>query len=200
MYLGTRVFTSRSHALSIPDQIRALEELAPIDAELKDSGRAAHAGALDAGRRSSPASPKLDEKLAADRASLAAMDKHAERADHRRAQHDAAARALAREADRVAHRARVERRAARARGAPQAGARPRGRDRQAHRPTPTRSRQQIEATEAEHKKLVDELGAARGRHQLEARRASRRKAQREAGRARRGGEEAARRSSIAATR
>ena len=52
------------------------------------------------------------------------------------------------------------------------------------------SRQQLEATEAEHKRLAADLGGARGRHQLEARR-GRVEGSRQAGRARRGHQDAA---------
>jgi predicted nucleic acid-binding Zn-ribbon protein len=60
--------------LSIPDQIRALEKLAQIDAELKEiqDQLSQERSTLD-GLKSAIA--KLDEKLAIDRASMAAMDK-----------------------------------------------------------------------------------------------------------------------------
>jgi predicted nucleic acid-binding Zn-ribbon protein len=60
--------------LSIPDQIRALEKLAQIDAELKEiqDQLAQERSTLD-GLKSNIA--KLDDKLAIDRTALAAMDK-----------------------------------------------------------------------------------------------------------------------------
>jgi predicted nucleic acid-binding Zn-ribbon protein len=74
MYFIAPSFPSRSHALSIPDQIRALEKLAQIDADLKElqDQLAQERSTLD-GLRSGIA--KLDEKLAVDRGALAAMDK-----------------------------------------------------------------------------------------------------------------------------
>src|ERR1700733_12998622 len=75
MYVPTSFFSSsRSYALSILDQIRALEKLAQIDAELKGLQEqiSQESSTLD-GLRSGIA--KLDEKLAAGRTSLAAMDK-----------------------------------------------------------------------------------------------------------------------------
>src|SRR5260370_4880231 len=66
--------SSRSDALTIPEQIRALEKLAQIDAELKELQEqlSAERSTLD-GLKSGIA--KLDEKLALDRSGLAAMDK-----------------------------------------------------------------------------------------------------------------------------
>ena len=74
MYLESTSFPSRSDALSIPEQIRALEKLAQIDAELKDlqEQHAQERSTLD-GLKSGIA--RLDEKLAADGSALAIMDK-----------------------------------------------------------------------------------------------------------------------------
>ena len=74
MYVDTLSSFFRSEALSIPDQIRALEKLAQIDAELKEieDQLTQERSTLD-GLKSSIA--KLDDKLATDRASLASMDK-----------------------------------------------------------------------------------------------------------------------------
>ncbi len=74
MYFDIQSSSFRSDALSIPDQIRALEKLAQIDAELKEiqDELSQERSTLD-GLRSGIA--KLDEKLALDRASLAAMEK-----------------------------------------------------------------------------------------------------------------------------
>jgi len=72
MYRGTP--SSRSHALSIPEQILALEKLAQIDAQLKElvEQLTQERSTLD-GLNSGIA--KLDEKLVADRGALAVMDK-----------------------------------------------------------------------------------------------------------------------------
>jgi predicted nucleic acid-binding Zn-ribbon protein len=74
MYVVTPSSSFRSEALSIPDQIRALEKLAQIDAELKEieDQLTQERSTLD-GLKSSIA--KLDDKLSVDRASLAGMDK-----------------------------------------------------------------------------------------------------------------------------
>ena len=74
MYVDTLSSSFRSEALSIPDQIRALEKLAQIDAELKEieDQLTQERSTLD-GLKSSVA--KLDDKLAVDRASMASMDK-----------------------------------------------------------------------------------------------------------------------------
>ncbi len=74
MYVDTLSSSFRSEALSIPDQIRALEKLAQIDAELKEieDQLTQERSTLD-GLKSSLA--KLDDKLATDRASLSSMDK-----------------------------------------------------------------------------------------------------------------------------
>lgn len=74
MYPDKPSSLSRSHALSIPDQILALERLAQIDAQLKDLEEqlAQERSTLD-GLRSGIA--RLDDKLAVDRSALATMDK-----------------------------------------------------------------------------------------------------------------------------
>ena len=74
MYVESPSSPFRSEALSIPDQIRALEKLAQIDAELKEiqDQLSQERSTLD-GLKSSIA--KLDEKLSVDRASLSSMDK-----------------------------------------------------------------------------------------------------------------------------
>src|SRR5579863_3990945 len=77
MYVGTpssSPSSSRSYALSIPDQIRALERLAQIDAELRElQERLSQERATLEGLKSSIS--KLDEKLAGDRAGLGSMEK-----------------------------------------------------------------------------------------------------------------------------
>jgi hypothetical protein len=75
MYVPTSFSSSsRSHELSIPEQIRALERLAQIDAELKglQEQLAQERSTLD-GLRSGIA--KLDEKLAANRSAIATMER-----------------------------------------------------------------------------------------------------------------------------
>ena len=74
MYLESTSFPSRSDALSIPEQIRALEKLAQIDAELRDlqEQHSQESSTLD-GLKSGLA--RLDDKLSTDGGTLAAMDK-----------------------------------------------------------------------------------------------------------------------------
>jgi predicted nucleic acid-binding Zn-ribbon protein len=74
MYLDTGSLSLRSDALSIPDHIRALEKLAQIDSELKEiqDELTEERSTLD-GLKSGIA--RLDDKLAVDRASLGGMDK-----------------------------------------------------------------------------------------------------------------------------
>jgi predicted nucleic acid-binding Zn-ribbon protein len=74
MYLESTSIPSRSDALSIPEQIRALEKLAQIDAELKDlqDQHAQERATLD-GLKSGIS--RLDEKLGLDGSALAVMDK-----------------------------------------------------------------------------------------------------------------------------
>lgn len=74
MYCQPPSFSFRSDALSIPDQILALEKLAKIDAELRElqEQHAQERATLD-GLKSGIA--RLDEKLAADAATLSTMDK-----------------------------------------------------------------------------------------------------------------------------
>ena len=61
--------------MSIPEQIRALEKLAQIDAELKELDDAADARALDARRTRSPASQSSTTSSRPTALALAAMDK-----------------------------------------------------------------------------------------------------------------------------
>jgi uncharacterized protein len=74
MYLEPTSFPLRSDALSIPDQILALEKLAKIDAELRElqEQHAQERATLD-GLKSGIA--RLDERLAADASALSIMDK-----------------------------------------------------------------------------------------------------------------------------
>ena len=74
MYFEPISFSLRSDALSIPDQILALEKLAKIDAELRElqEQHATERATLD-GLKSGIA--RLDEKLAGDAAALSSMDK-----------------------------------------------------------------------------------------------------------------------------
>ena len=152
----------RSHALSIPEQIRALERARADRRRTEDLRGAARAGALHAGRPQVGHLQELDDKLATDRGALAAMDKTRGELVARRPQHEPAARALAREAEsRRAPSARRTPRSASSRSCESWFATARTRSASSRR-TPTRPAQQIEATEAEHKKLVDELGSREG--------------------------------------
>jgi predicted nucleic acid-binding Zn-ribbon protein len=150
----------RSDALSIPDQIRALEKLAHIDAELRELHEqlTQERSTLD-GLKSGIA--KLDEKLAADRTSLAGMDKTrgeliqdvrnmSQQLEHSR--------------DKLG-RSRTEREAnAAQRELEELRKLVRDREEEIGKLTADAdaSRQQIEATEAEHTKLSEELGAREG--------------------------------------
>ena len=164
--------------MSIPNQIRALEELAAHDAELKDLDEQLTSERSTLERPQGEPEAARGQARRRSRSAVAAMDKQRNEliADVR--QMMTAARSLAREDEPRAHRARDQRRPARARGAAQADSRSRRRDRQAHRPTATPAASTLEATEAEAKKIQDELGAQRGRHQLDARRRSRSSARR----------------------
>ena len=74
MYIGIPLSSLWSESLSIPDQIRALEKLAQIDAELKEiQDELRQERATLEGLQSNIA--KLDEKLTADRSLLAGMEK-----------------------------------------------------------------------------------------------------------------------------
>jgi hypothetical protein len=146
--------------LSIPEQIRALEKLAHIDAELKDLQEqlAQERSTLD-GLKSGIA--KLDDKLAIDRAGLAAMDKTrgeliqdvrnmTQQLEHSR--------------DKLG-RSRTEREAnAATRELEELRKLVRDREEEIGKLTADAdaARQQIETTEADHKKLADELGAREG--------------------------------------
>ncbi len=146
--------------MSIADQIRALEKLAQIDAELKDLQEqlAQERATLD-GLKSGIA--KLDEKLAIDRGTVAAMDKTrgeliqdvrnmAQQLDHSR---DKLSRSRTERESNAAQRELEELRKLL-----------RDREEEIGKLTSDAdaARQQIETTEAEHKKIVDELGAREG--------------------------------------
>jgi predicted nucleic acid-binding Zn-ribbon protein len=160
MYLGTPSSSSRSHALSIADQIRALEKLAQIDAELKDLQEqlAQERSTLDA-LKSGIA--KLDEKLAIDRGTVAGMDKTRgeliqdvrnmnQQLDHSR---EKLSRSRTERESNAAQRELEELRKL-----------VRDREEEIGKLTADAdaARQQIEATEADHKKLVDELASREG--------------------------------------
>jgi predicted nucleic acid-binding Zn-ribbon protein len=146
--------------LSIPEQILALERLAHIDAELKELTEqlAQERSTLD-GLKSGIA--KLDEKLAADRAALGGMDKSrgeliqdvrnmSQQLEHSR--------------DKLG-RSRTEREAnAAQRELEELRKLVRDREEEIGKLTADAdaARQQIEVTEGEHKKLVDELASREG--------------------------------------
>ncbi len=147
--------------MSNVDQIRALEELAAMDAEVKalEEKLAEERGVLGGLTESLK---QLDERLQADTHTVGAADKQAPELQIDIRTMTVADRALAREAEPVTDGAREPGGAARARGAPEARARPRGRDpahRQRHR---LRYVPQLAATEAEHKSLTDELSGKEG--------------------------------------
>jgi predicted nucleic acid-binding Zn-ribbon protein len=149
-----------SEALSIPDQIRALEHLAQIDAELKDiqdelSQERSTLDTLKSGIA------KLDDKLVTDRASMATMDKSrgeliqdvrnmTQQLEHSR---EKLSRSRTERESNAAQRELEELRKL-------------VRDREDEigklSADADASRQQIEATEGEHRKLVDELNARQG--------------------------------------
>lgn len=149
-----------SDALSIPDHIRALEKLAQIDAELREIQDEL---AQDRSTLNSLKSgiTKLDEKLTGDRASLASMDKArgelvqdvrnmSQQLDHSR--------------DKLS-RARTEREAnAAQRELEELRKLVRDREEEIGKLTADAdaARQQIEATEADHRKLAGELAAREG--------------------------------------
>ena len=161
MYVPTSFSSSfRSHELSIPDQIRALERLAQIDAELKglQEQLAQERSTLD-GLRSGIA--KLDEKLGASRASLAVMDKT-------RAELVQDVRNMTQQLDHSREkllRSRTERESNAAQRELEE-LRKLVRDREDEigklSTESEASRQQLEATESDHAKLVAELGAREG--------------------------------------
>jgi predicted nucleic acid-binding Zn-ribbon protein len=146
--------------LSIPDQIRALERLAQIDAELKELTEqlTQERSTLD-GLKSGIA--KLDDKLTADRAALAGMDKtRGELIQDVRNMNQQ----LEHSRDKLG-RSRTEREAnAAQRELEELRKLVRDREEEIGKLTADAdaARQQIETTEAEHKKLTDELGAREG--------------------------------------
>jgi predicted nucleic acid-binding Zn-ribbon protein len=160
MYPDTPSSSFRSHALSIPDQILALERLAQTDAQLKELQEqlAQERSTLD-GLRSGIV--KLDEKLAVDRSALGAMEKTRgeliqdvrnmnQQLDHSR--------------DKLA-RSRTEREAnAAQRELEELRKLVRDREEEIGKLTADAdaARQQIEITEVDHKKLVQELAACQG--------------------------------------
>jgi uncharacterized protein len=151
---------SRSHALSIPDQILALERLAQIDAQLKELEEqlAQERSTLD-GLQSGIA--KLDEKLAADRGALSAMDKtRGELIQDVRNMNQQ----LEHSRDKLS-RSRTEREAnAAQRELEELRKLVRDREEEIGKLTADADgyRQQIEATEVDHQKLVDELASRQG--------------------------------------
>jgi predicted nucleic acid-binding Zn-ribbon protein len=146
--------------LSIPEQIRALEKLAQIDAELKDlqDQLAQERSTLD-GLRSGIA--RLDEKLSADRGALAAMDRTRgeliqdvrnmnQQLEHSR---EKLSRSRNERESNAAQRELEELRKL-----------VRDREEEIGKLTADADalRQQVERTEGEHKKLADELSARHG--------------------------------------
>jgi uncharacterized protein len=146
--------------LTIPEQIRALEKLAQIDSELKDFEEqlSVERSTLD-GLKSGIA--KLDEKLAADRASIGAMEKTRgeliqdvrnmnQQLDHSREK---------------LSRSRTEREAnAAQRELEELRKLVRDREDEINKLSADgeSARQQMEATEAEHRRLVEELAMREG--------------------------------------
>ncbi len=146
--------------MSIPDQIRALERLAQIDAELKEiQDELSKERSTLEGLKSGIA--KLDEKLAGDRVSLAAMDKTrgelvqdvrnmTQQLDHSR---EKLSRSRTERESNAAQRELEELRKL-------------VRDREEEigklAASADAARQQIEATEVEHGKFVSDLGAQEG--------------------------------------
>jgi uncharacterized protein len=146
--------------LSIPEQIRALEKLAQLDVELKEltDELTQERSTLD-GLKSGIA--KLDDKLTIDRAALAAMDKTRgeliqdvrnmnQQLEHSR---EKLSRSRTERESNAAQRELEELRKL-----------VRDREEEIGKLTADAdaSRQQIEGTEADHKKLADELGAREG--------------------------------------
>jgi predicted nucleic acid-binding Zn-ribbon protein len=160
MYLDTPSSLSRSHALSIPEQIRALEKLAQIDAELKEltDELTQERSTLD-GLKSGIS--KFDDKLATDRAALAAMDKtRSELVQDVRNMNQQ----LEHSREKLS-RSRTERESnAAQRELEELRKLVRDREEEIGKLTADADayRQQIEATEGDHKKLADELGAREG--------------------------------------
>jgi len=150
----------RSHALTIPEQILALERLAQIDAELRDlHEQLAQERSTLEGLRSGIA--KLDDKLAIDRGAVAGMDKtRGELVQDVRNM----SQQLEHSRDKLA-RSRTEREAnAAQRELEELRKLVRDREEEINKLTAEAdgARQQIETTEAEHKKLTDDLAARHG--------------------------------------
>ena len=150
----------RSHALTIPEQILALERLAQIDAELRDlHEQLAQERSTLEGLRSGIA--KLDDKLAIDRGAVAGMDKtRGELVQDVRNM----SQQLEHSRDKLA-RSRTEREAnAAQRELEELRKLVRDREEEINKLTAEAdgARQQIESTEAEHKKLTDDLAARHG--------------------------------------
>jgi predicted nucleic acid-binding Zn-ribbon protein len=160
MYERTPFISSRSHALSIVEQIRALENLAKIDAELKDLQEqlSQERSTLD-GLKSGIA--KLDDKLTGDRAAVAAMEKtRGELVQDVRNM----TQQLEHSRDKLG-RSRTEREAnAAQRELEELRKLVRDREDEIGKLTADAdaARQQIESTEAEHKRLTDELASRAG--------------------------------------
>jgi len=146
--------------LSIPDQIRALEKLASIDAELKElqEQQAQERSTLD-GLKSGIA--RLDEKLASDASTLAVMDKA-------RGELIQDVRNMTQQLEHSREklgRSRTEREAnAAQRELEELRKLVRDREEEIGKITADAdaARQQNESTQAEHKKLVDDLNAREG--------------------------------------
>jgi uncharacterized protein len=146
--------------LSIPDQIRALEKLAQIDAELKEiqdelSQERSTLDSLNSGIA------KLDEKLVTDRTSMASMDKA-------RGELIQDVRNMTQQLEHSREklsRSRTEREAnAAQRELEELRKLVRDREEEIGKLTADAdaSRQQIESTESEHRKLVEELTSRQG--------------------------------------
>ena len=150
---------------AIREQIHALEELAAMDAEVKalEEQLAEERGVLNSLKESLK---RLDERLLVDRATVGAADKQ-------RNELHIDIRTMTQQMEHSReklNRSRTEREtnaaAARARGAPQArSATARTRSR-GSTPTPPRSAPTVETTEAEHKRISEELAAKEGDIQL----------------------------------
>jgi hypothetical protein len=148
------------HALSIPEQIRALERLAQIDAELRElQERLSQERSTLESLKSGIA--KLDEKLAGDRAAQGTMDKmRGELVQDVRNMNQQ----LEHSREKLS-RARTEREAnAAQRELEELRKLIRDREDEISKLTASldASQLQIESTEGEHRKLVDDLGAREG--------------------------------------
>lgn len=166
---------------SVPDQIKALEDLAVIDAELKTLGDdiQQERGALDAQRKKLSG---LDDKLKSDRAQLAAIDKL-------RNEYVIEVRTMMTQLEHSRekmNRARNEREAnAAQRELEELRKLVRDREDEIGRLTTDAeaSRQQIDAADAEAKKVSEDLGATEGGVQSKLTEVEKQKAEREAARA-----------------